>query len=328
LGLKGTFSEGIVRDCALLGATLPYGQAAPAYAQISGIALSDSTFFRLTRREGERYAAVLEGEANAAWTGLEAAVIDLPFECVTPAPLMNLSMDGTTVNVRGEGWKEVKVAVVSEVESEVVEGEEDPEVRLKASSYRAGMWEAETFERQQWSEGMRRGLDQAGTLSSVNDGARYLWGIVGDCYPHAVEIVDWWHAVEHLWRVAQSVFGRGTEAEKEWVVQQKERLWRGSVERVIKAVNALPTDTTGRQEAVHQAQTYFRNNQHRMDYARYRAQGLPIGSGSVEGGGCKQVVGARLKQAGMRWSRDGADAVLALRSALFSDRWGHVWNSS
>lgn len=110
---------------------------------------------------------------------------------------------------------------------------------------------------------------------------------------------------------------------------QKERLWKGQAQAVIKGFRELLAELSAAsdREGVEAHCTYFVNNQARMNYADYRAQGLPIGSGSVEGGGCKQVVGGRLKQAGMRWSRGGADAVLALRSALFSNQWQYVWNS-
>jgi hypothetical protein len=331
LGLEGTFSEGVTRDAVLLGSLLPYAQAAQGYAQMSGIALSSSTLLRLTRRAGDRYVGVLETEALVAWKALATEPTELPFEREAPAERMNLSMDGTTVNVRGEGWKEVKVAVVSAVEAQAVEGSTDPpepSVSLKAPSYRAGLWEARAFERQQWAEGVRRGLDRTPRLSSVNDGARYLWEIVGNCYPAAVEVVDWWHAVDHLWKAAQAVHGRGTEKERAWVAAQKDRLWKGRTDAVIQAFDELSAASETVQETVETHRTYFSNNQSRMHYAEYRAQGCPIGSGSVEGGGCKQVVGGRLKQAGMRWSKDGANAVLALRSALFSQRWDQVWTSS
>jgi len=246
LGLCGTFSEGVVRDGALLGSLLPYGQAAESYTQMSGIALSASTLRRLTLREGEQYARALEAEAEAAWEALEAEPADpggLPFEREAPAEAMNLSMDGTTVNVRGEGWKEVKVAVTSVVSAgdrrtsagdrrtdEDAPEPSEPTVSLSEPSYRAGLWDARTFERQQWAEGLRRGLDRTVRLSSVNDGARYLWEIVGNCYPGAVEIVDWWHALDHLWKAAQAVYGRGTEEEQAWVAAQKDRLRRSGSE--------------------------------------------------------------------------------------------------
>lgn len=119
-----------------------------------------------------------------------------------------------------------------------------------------------------------------------------------------------------MWQAANAIHGEGTPAAKAWAKAELDLVWENQVASVIPHLE--PYLSKG--EAVAAAHTYLTNNQQRMQYATYRAQGLQVGSGSIESG-CKHVLGARLKQAGMRWSRDGAQAVAKVRARLKSGRW-------
>jgi hypothetical protein len=240
--------------------------------------------------------------------------------------VMALSMDGAMVNIRGEGWKEVKTVAISAVETVVNETTGEAEVRLSRHSYRSGLWEAKDFAKQQWAEGCRRGLERAKELVSVNDGAIWIWLIVQMCWSPCVEILDWWHLVEKLWEVAAVWFSQDQAATTRWVESQKDNLWQQGGRPVIHAIRQLCPRGQPLPEKVRQVVSYIFTHRGRIHYQQFRQDGYPIGSGTVESGG-KVVMQERMKQAGMRWSRNNAQAMLALRSVLLSDRWDEVWST-
>jgi hypothetical protein len=254
---------------------------------------------------------------------------EVPFRQV-PEPdseVMAVSMDGARINVRGEGWKEVKTVTVSAVEpagSAAAQLGDAPRIQLTHHSYRAGLWEAATFAHQQWAEATHRGLEKAQHIVSVNDGALWIWIIVAMCYAPCIEILDWWHAVQKLWLIATLLFGEGNELGQAWVRQHKAFLWAGNLRPLFRYVHTHYPPDKPWPDDLRQALGYFFHNRHRMHYQQFRRDGYPVGSGAVESA-CKGVVAARLKQAGMRWSRPGAQAMLALRSTILSDRWDDVW---
>ena len=240
--------------------------------------------------------------------------------------VMAISMDGAMVNIRGEGWKEVKTVSVSVVQTDIDEETGETEVRLTDHSYRAGLWEAKEFAKQQWAEGCQRGLERAEQVVSVNDGALWIWLIVQMCWAPCVEILDWWHVVEKLWEVAALLFAEEQNATAAWVDKQKSHLYNSRTSSVIHAIRELSPRGQPVPEKVRLVVGYIFNHRRRLRYKQFRQAGYPIGSGTVESA-CKLVMQTRMKQAGMRWSRDGAQAMLALRSVLLSDRWDDVWAS-
>ena len=145
----------------------------------------------------------------------------------------------------------------------------------------------------------------------------WIWKIVRMCYGNCVEIIDWWHAVEKLWLNAHHRFGAETEAATEWVSAQKQLLMEGSLRELLHNIRLLYPRGNGLPDPVRNATHYLFHNRRRMCYRLFREAGYPIGSGTVESA-CKLVVQQRLKQSGMRWSRHGAQAMLALRATLLS----------
>ena len=166
-------------------------------------------------------------------------------------------------------------------------------------------------------------MEKAKQLVCVNDGARWIWLIVDRCYQPCVEILDWWHAVEKLWGLGRFLFGEGSESVGPWVEQQEPHLWAGRLRLILHDIHSRYPHGQPAPTGLAQPLGYLFSNRRRMHYAEFRRLGYPIGSGSVESA-CKTVAQARLKQAGMRWSRGGAQAMLALRSTILSDRWGEV----
>lgn len=217
----------------------------------------------------------------------------------------------------------MKVVAISAVEVAKEGGEDQTKsAKLHKHSYRAGLWDAKTFTNHHWAEACRRRLEKAEKVVCVSDGALWIWMMVFMCFPRRIEILDCWHALEYLWHVATVLF-ENEEAAKSWFVSQKQILLSQGLRPVIKAIRKTIPRTSPLPEPVRQALGYFVRNRHRMHYPLYRQQGLPIGSGTVESA-CKTVVQTRMKQAGMRWSRQVAQTMLSLRSLLLSNRWDEL----
>ena len=317
-----------------------FALAAEAYSDAVGGSMSADSLRRITEGWGEQVREQREEEARRANAPAQKGETPNQRRVTAVEPIRgqaNLSTDGGMVRVRDEEWKEVKLTVVSEVEvrpaaeGEVTGGDEergeDPLVSLKGHSYQAGLWDADTMALYQYAEGVRRGVDACQRLSSVNDGAPWIERITDLNFPGVIQIVDWCHAVEKLWKVGQAVYGEGTEEGKAWVKEQQERLWQGKVGEVETALEQLGLDQEHWPDEVRQAPGYFAKNRKRMRYADFRAKGLPIGSGTVESG-IKTVVHHRLKRPGRGWKRTNAQAMLAGLSELHSGRFDRAWQAT
>jgi hypothetical protein len=257
----------------------------------------------------------------------------------------NVSTDGTMIRLRDEGWKEVKISAISKVEVQPPRSQranatqqpgsapidprpsrrqEDREVHLRAHSYCAGLWDADELGHHQYAEGLRRGIDHVARLSSVNDGALWIERITLTNFPDAVQIVDWSHASGRLWAVGQALYGEGSEKTKAWVEANLDDLWAGKGWVVVGTLHALNLEQRPVPDEVRQAPGYFESNLARMRYDQFRAQGYPIGSGTVESAG-KNVVHLRMRRPGQGWTRDNAQAMLAGLTELHSDRFASTW---
>jgi hypothetical protein len=183
------------------------------------------------------------------------------------------------------------------------------------------------MEQYQYLEGLRRGLDGCEQLSSVHDGARWITRITELNFPHAVQIVDWRHAENRLWNVANATFGERTQKSKHWVEIRLDHLWEGHTPWVVQALQQLDLEHKEVNEVVRQSPEYFNTRQSKMDYAHFRQQGFPIGSGTVESG-INTVVHHRMKRPGRGWSRSHAQAMLAGLSELHSGRFDIMWQAA
>ena len=278
---------------------------------------------RLVNEYGERLVNQQAAEARAMVEVPKAEAEVVWRERIKPdSEIMAVSSDGVMVNVIGEGWKEVKTVSVSAVTHTVNAATGKQEVVLTQHSYRAGLWDAATFAPHHWAEACRRGVDNAKAVVCISDGAAWIWAIVFMCFAVRTEILDWWHAVQRLWTIANAYFTTERDA-AQWVATQKTAFAESRLRQVMQAIHQLYPKGTPLPEPVRQAVGYIFHNRRRMDYATFRQAGYPIGSGTVESA-CKTVVQARMKQSGMRWSRQGVQAMLALRCLLLSERWDEL----
>jgi uncharacterized protein (DUF2267 family) len=301
-----------------------YQRAAEVFRDLTHLALSKSTLQRLTTQAGQQVAAQLEEEAQAMVRIPSKEEVVVWRQTPEPdSPMMNVSSDGVLIRIRGEGFKEVKTVAVSAVEQVTDAQTGETTVHLTRHSYRAGVWEAPTFANHLWAEACRRGVEKAKRVVSVNDGAAWIWAIVFMCFAHCCQILDWYHATQRLWAIAAAYFGDDQAAATAWVEAQKALLAQSQLLQVVQNIRRLYPRGQPCPEPVTKALRYLFHNRWRMRYREFRQAGCPIGSGVIESA-CKVVVQARMKQAGMQWSRTGAPAMLALRSVLLSDRWALV----
>lgn len=173
----------------------------------------------------------------------------------------------------------------------------------------------------------QHGLAQAQEVVILGDGAPWIWNLVAEHFPTAVQIVDLWHAKQHVWQVANAVFGANTATGAAWAKQQCQLLEEGNIEALVEAIALLPSippPPTSTHSIPEQAMGYFITHAARMRYPVFRAQGMHIGSGIAEAA-CKTVVSTRMKRSGMRWTPAGLDAVLALRTAQLNGSFDAFW---
>jgi hypothetical protein len=236
----------------------------------------------------------------------------------TPLPTrLYITMDGVLAHLHERSWSEIKVGCCYQTRTRPERKRpEQLEIRAHSTSYTTALAEAHTFGWYLWQEAVRRGVLTADEVVVLGDGAHWIWNVAETHFPRATQILDWYHASEYVWAAASAIWGEVGEQRVGWAHQQLELLWDGKVNEVLAELE--PWRERG--EAVEAALSYYTTHQTRMDYASYRARGLQIGSGSVESA-CKQVVSARLKQAGMIWNAAGAEAVAMVRAWLKSARW-------
>jgi hypothetical protein len=242
-----------------------------------------------------------------------------------PPKRLYISVDGTTAHLQ-EGWKEVKVAAIYETEA-IPQADGTTVVRAVNITYVVSFENAPTFARYVYLEAARRGLEHAEEVVVLGDGAEWIWNRIARFCDRPVEIVDFYHASEHVWQAGQALYGEGPTKTDEWVTLRLTELLEegpGSLLRSLWA--ATQQASTEAQEAVRREINYFSKHKERMRYPALKDAGYHIGSGSVESA-CKRIIGARLKQAGMIWTPDGAEAMAQLRATILSERWDEFWDA-
>lgn len=307
--------------------------AAEAYSDATGGHMSKDSLRRVTEGWGQ----VVEDKRKAEVEQVYAVEAPQPVKQVVRVhqpigELANISSDGGMILLREEGWKEVKMSVISEVKPKPVQPtkqEACPETRIRLTrhSYQAGLWSADEMGQHQYLEGARRQVNLCAHLTSVNDGAPWIERITTSNYPHVIQIIDWSHAEERLWKVAKAAFGEGSLPAQQWVETQADRLWHGRVNEVVSALQALDWNQITCLDEVRQSPAYFETRQAKMDYAHFRQAGYPIGSGTVESG-INLVVHHRMKRLGRGWNRKQAQAMLAALSEFHSGRFQIAWQTS
>lgn len=300
-----------------LSGLLPYGEAAQVFERIAHRLIPASSLWRQTQQHGQRMKQHLARQAERV--APERVVLPLPG--LDHAQRKGLSLDGGKVHIRGEGWKEFKVGTVYEVElrsePDPVTGDEVEQAHGVKMAYTAVLGNVGEFGRALWALAVAHDIPQAADLSVTADGAEWIWNVVADYFPQSVQIVDWYHACEHLNQAAQALHPNDEAAARRWAEPHRHDLYLGALHNITTPLEQAGFST--------QAQ-YFHKHQRRMQYQDFREHGYPIGSGTVESG-IKRYK-ARLTGAGMRWSRPAAERMLVIRSAVLTGNFDALWNAA
>lgn len=312
-----------------VGAKEPFAQGRADLEELAGVVVPTKQVERVSAQLGAQVEAFCQREREAILSGKVALLLPA-------APVLYVAIDATGVPVipretagrRGKdatGKAKTREAKIGCVFTQTKQDEEGYPIRDEGSTtYVGGIETAEAFGPRIHAEAVRRGLRQAQKVVVLGDGAPWIWGIAAQYFPWAIEIVDLYHAREHLANLGKAVYGPTSTQAKHWAAARSERLDEGDVEAVVTCMKRLRPRQSNVREEVRKAIDYFQTNQERMRYAKFRSQGLFVGSGVVEAG-CKTVIGLRLKQSGMRWTVDHANAIIALRCCQLSGRWEEFW---
>jgi len=312
--LPGCLTPRLQEQLTRLGAWMPFGKAAVMFQDFTRVGVSEAYAQQHTEDAGAAYVAVQTAE-------VEQLERDTPPPPAGP-PKQCLSADGAMVPLVGGAWAEVKTLAIGEVAAPMREKSEWV-VHTQAVSYFSRLADNHTFERLALVETHRRGVETAGQVGAVLDGAEWRQGFVDFHRPDAVRILDVPHGAEYLGKMGQAVYGEGTPESQAWLIPLLHRLKHDGPREVLADLRALTQAHPDLPElADHLA--YLEKREAQMHYPVFQAAGWPIGSGVVESGN-KLVVEARLKGSGMHWARSHVDPMLALRNIVCNDRWEEAW---
>jgi len=328
LGVEdGSLSPHVLRMVGIVGARVSFEEGHELLAELAGIDVDTKQVERSAEALGEQ---VVEDERR----------ITEPHATGELPPTLYLAMDGTGIPMRASELsgrcgkqedgssktREVKLVTVWSAEGR---DEEGVPVRDEGSiSYSAAIESAASrdtdkelsqFALRVGREAARRGFEQARRQAILGDGALWIWNIASELFPHAIQIVDRYHADEKVATVGKALYGPGTDLARQWTHERCVELKAGNLDAVLAALAAHFITKEARD-----CHNYIKTNRDRMRYDRFHAAGLCTSSAVVESG-CKRVIGLRLKQGGMFWTVGGANAIIALRCCRLSGRFEDFW---
>jgi hypothetical protein len=322
LGIDGSGrSPRLTEALALLGTELQFRPAVERLGQLCEVWLGASQAEAVTEAVGRTLADQHDAAATAA---LEPTAAPVPVELErkeAELPWLVVLLDGVFVPHR-DGCHEVKVAALTRA-GPALDPADGRRPRLGQWRYVVEPSSLERFGRLVWYEAQRLGADTAERILVLADGAAWIWKLADFYFLGATKLLDYWHAVQHLWALGAARFGEGDRRIPAWVGRAKARLRNGEIAALLAGWERAEPENAA---VFAEERMYFRNQAPKMGYDAARAAGMPIGSGAVESAN-RHVVGVRVKQAGMRWTEPGLRGVLALRALLRSGRWDDWWDS-
>ncbi|MBM3756342.1 MAG: ISKra4 family transposase [Acidobacteria bacterium] len=327
------FSPGVRRMQALVGQDAPFDRGREQMHMLAGLEVTTKSVERVAEAIGADI-ALCEDEQAA-----RAVQLELPIIIGPPVPVLYIELDGTgvpvvkkeTVNRKGKAdgqpahTREAKLGCVFTQTKWDEDGFaiRDPD----STTYTGAIETAQEFGKRLYVEAWKRGWSRAEKKVVIGDGAEWIWNIAQQYFPGAIQIVDIFHARQHLWNLARLLHPGNTKRQNQWIgLHQKRWLDDGKIDKLAASLRALPVTDPELAKKVRTEADYFANNAARMDYPLFRSQHLFIGSGVVEAG-CKTVIGHRLKQSGMFWTVNGANSILALRCCRLNRRFEDYWEN-
>lgn len=300
-----------------LSGLLPYDQCEQVWTQIGEKLIPPSSIWRQTQAHGHRLAQYVQHQRQQ----VSVELVKLPDAIHDHDQRKGVTMDGGMVNVRGEGWRELKVGATFDIqqrlERDVVTQQLTEYAHATQLRYTAALGGKAVFADALWALAVETDFPTAKDTCVCADGAAWIWSIADDYFPVSRQIVDWFHAVQHLAQAATSLHPDDEAKRQRWLNLQRGRLYRGQVEAVIAAL-----DKAG----LNKETAYFQTHQRRMQYLEFREEGYPIGSGTVESG-VKQFK-QRLTGPGMRWKASAAEQMVVIRAAVLDHSFDALWDAA
>jgi hypothetical protein len=312
--LPGVLTPSLQEDLVHLGTWMPFERAVKELKHFRRTDASRPTVERITEAAGAAYVQIQEQEVER-------------LERATPAPPTGvakqfLSVDGAFVPLVGGEWVEVKTMVIGEV-LPPVQRRGETVIETHNLSYFSRLADSDTFQRLALVETHRRGVECAGQVGAVTDGAEWIQAFVDFHRPDALRILDFPHAGERVAKIGQAKFGEDTPEVKVWLTQQLHQLKHTGAAATLAELRLL-MESLPQSADLTEHLTYLEKRAALMQYPLFQAAGWPIGDGAVESGN-KLVVEARLKGSGMHWARPHVNPMLALRNVACNDRWDEAW---
>jgi hypothetical protein len=326
-------SPGVRRMHGLVGQQAPFDHGREQMRVLAGLEVTTKAVERTAEAIGADIAHNEQQEIQ------RAVQLDLPIIVGKPVPILYVQMDGTGVPVvkkETEGrtgktdgqpphTREAKLGCVFTQTGWDEEGYplRDPD----STTYTGAIETAEEFGKRLYVEAWKRGWSRAEKKVVLGDGAEWIWNLAQQHFPGAVQIVDLYHARQHLWHLARKLYPNDTLTQKAWMkMHQKRLLDKGRIHKLVAAMRCIGSTNPEVVAKIRIEADYFEPNAERMRYPKFRRQHLFVGSGVIEAG-CKTVIGSRLKQSGMFWTVRGANSIIALRCCHLNGRFEDYWES-
>ena len=326
------FSPGVRRMQAAVGQEVPFAQGCRQMKLLANLELTAKAVERTAEAIGEEIAAREREQIR------RAVQLELPLVMGEPVPILYLEMDGTGVPVvkketvgrqgktdgRPAHTREVKLGCVFTQTTWDAQGYalRDPD----STTYVGAIETAEEFGKRLYVEAWKRGWSRAAKKVVLGDGAEWIWNLAEQHFPGAIQIVDLYHARQHLWGLARTLYPHQEAEQRRWMMVHQDLLDDGKITELVAALRASDTSQPELAEKIRTEVGYFETNADRMRYPEFRRQHLFVGSGVIEAG-CKTVIGCRCKQSGMFWTVRGANTILALRCCHFNGRFEDYWEA-
>jgi hypothetical protein len=327
------FSPGVRRMQAVVGQEAPFDHGRQQMKLLADLEVTAKSVERTAEAIG---ADIAHGEREAVQRAVQ---LDLPVIVGEPIPILYVQMDGTGIpvvkkeTVGREGKTEGRPAHTREVKfgcafTQTRWDQEGYPIRdPDSTTYTGAIENAEEFGKRIYLEAWNRGWNRAAKRVVIGDGAEWIWNLADLHFPGAIQIVDLYHARQHLWNVARKLYPNDEANQKAWMnVHQKRLLDKGKIEKLVLSLRSIVSTNPEVLDKIRIEADYFEKNAARMRYPKFRRQHLFVGSGVIEAG-CKTVIGSRLKQSGMFWTVRGANAIIALRCCQLNDRFEDYWES-
>ena len=327
------FSPGVRRMQALVGQQAPFEHGREQLKLLAGLDVTTKS----VERVAESIGADIARQEQQAIDG--AVQLDLPLIVGEPVPLLYIQMDGTgvpVVNKETLGRKgkldglpaHTREAKLGCVFTQTKWDKEGYALRDDGSTtYTGAIENAAQFGKRLYVEAWKRGWSRAQKKVVLGDGAEWIWNLAQEHFPGALQIVDLFHARQHLWDLARLLYPNDTRRRNAWIgLHQKRWLDKGKIAKLVASLRQIQSTDADLAKKIRNEADYFATNAARMQYPKFRKQHLFVGSGVIEAG-CKTVIGHRLKQSGMFWSVKGANSILALRCSHLNGRFEDYWES-